>query len=448
MKEGLNRFLFKQKDIAPLVVFRIGIGLLMAAEGFGAILTGWVSDVFVEPAFTFNFIGFDFLQVIVGPQAYLIYFLLGVFGLLVALGWYYRLAVFCYLILWSSVYFAQKSAYNNHYYLLILVVFLLLWVPANRYYSLDLKFGRAIRSLTVSHWCIFIFKFLLAIVYFYAAIAKIYPDWLNAHPVDYWMMNKSDYFIIGPLLAQPWFAWVIAYGGIVFDFFIIPALWWKKTRRPAFIVAIFFHLFNSIIFQIGIFPYMMLIFTVLYFDERKVRRLFFRNEPELNYEAEVVLPARKNRYIAGTILGLFFALQIALPTRHYFYPGLVHWTEEGHRLSWHMMLRSKSGNLQYVVKDKSNKLNTIVFPEKELSPKQARSLASRPDMIWQYAQRLKSKYENEGYEDVEVYARSRATLNGRPWQNFIDPEVNLADVEWKRFEHSEWILPLKETKKN
>src|SRR5690606_34280731 len=108
------------------------------------------------------------------------------------------------------------------------------------------------------------------------------------------------------------------------------------------------------------------------------------------------------------------------------------------------MLRSKSGTLQYRIKDSENKLHTYVFPQKELSKEQAGSIASRPDMIWQYAQILKNKYENEGYKDIEIYAISRASLNGRPRQTFIDPNVNLAEIKWQRFKHSDWIIPLEE----
>ena len=48
-------------DNAPLIVFRIFFGFLIAAESFGAILTGWVRKVMIDPEFTFSHIGFDWL---------------------------------------------------------------------------------------------------------------------------------------------------------------------------------------------------------------------------------------------------------------------------------------------------------------------------------------------------------------------------------------------------
>jgi hypothetical protein len=64
-------------------------------------------------------------------------------------------------------------------------------------------------------------------------------------------------------------------------------------------------------------------------------------------------------------------------------------------------------------------------------------------MIWQVVQLLKKKYAQEGIDQLEIYAISEASLNGRPYQTFIDPNVNLAQVAWKPFAHAHWILPMK-----
>ena len=71
----MNKFLFRQIDNTGLSLFRVVFGFLITLEAFGAIATGWVRRVFVDPDFTFNFIGFDFLQVFVGEGMYL-YFVL------------------------------------------------------------------------------------------------------------------------------------------------------------------------------------------------------------------------------------------------------------------------------------------------------------------------------------------------------------------------------------
>lgn len=49
--------------------------------------------------------------------------------------------------------------------------------------------------------------------------------------------------------------------------------------------------------------------------------------------------------VTVALLAVFVAIQIGMPLRHHLDPGDVAWTEEGHRYSWRMKLRSKSGNV-------------------------------------------------------------------------------------------------------
>ncbi len=429
-------FLFKSVDIAPLAIFRILMGLLMAAEGFGAIITGWVRVNYVERDFTFNFMGFDFLQAIVGPQAYVIFALLGIFGLCIAFGYRFRIAIVGYTILWATVYLGQKTSYNNHYYLLLLMCLLFIIVPAHKYASLDVKAGRVVNSQVTPYWTIWIFKFLLLIVYVYASIAKLYPDWLDGTTTGIFLSNKKDWFLLGAIAEKHWFIMLLSYGGILFDLLVIPALWYKPTRKFAFAISVFFHLFNSIVFHIGIFPYMMLITAVLFFEPAFIRKLFFRNSLNILEQPPTKYWDKK---LAYSILIPFFIAMILLPLRPFHFPGSSHWTEEGHRLSWHMMLRSKYGTIYYEIKHTDTGKIERINPHEKMWKKSAQKMATRPDMAWQYAQRLKQEYREKGI-DVEVYAHCQASLNGRPLAPLIDSKTDLASVKWNSCKHNKWIL--------
>ena len=94
-------------------------------------------------------------------------------------------------------------------------------------------------------WCSYLLILQMWIVYTYGSIAKLYPDWLNAHVIDVMMQAKKHYWLIGDLLQQNFMHYFLAYGGILFDGLVIPLLLYKPTRRITFFVAIFFHLFNS-----------------------------------------------------------------------------------------------------------------------------------------------------------------------------------------------------------
>jgi hypothetical protein len=440
------RFLAQPIDNSPLIVFRILFGLLIFLESIGAIFTGWVKETFIDPTHHLPFIGFEWLQPLPGYGMYGYYLLMSVFGLMVMLGLFYRFSMATFTLMWTATYLMQKFNYNNHYYLLILLCILMLMVPAHKYASLDVRRKPAIQSLTCPRWCISIFILELWIVFTYAAIAKIQPDWLSARPISLWFQYKTDYPLIGPLLATDWIKWVVAYGGIFFDLLIVPLLLWKRTRLLAFVASLIFHGFNSAVFQIGIFPYLMIGADVFFFEPEKVRKIFFKQKPSLqlqnnpNIHNDNHLP---NQFILGG-LAIFFVLQIALPVRHLLYPGDVNWTEEGHRMSWRMMLRSKGGNLYFKLKNPKTDEQWNVYLSDYLTDVQAADVATHPDMIWQVVQLLKNKYAAEGIEGLEIYAVSEASLNGRPYQIFVDPAVNLAKVEWEPFSHASWILPMKE----
>lgn len=408
----------------------------MAAEGFGAIITGWVKNNYVDVNFTFNFIGFDFLQNLVGPQAYVLFALLGVLGLCIAFGYRYRIAIIGYTILWAAAYLGQKTSYNNHYYLLLLMCLVFILVPAHRFASADVRSGRVQKSQVTPYWTIFVFKFLLLIVYVYASIAKLYPDWLDGTVVELFMRGKKDWPLLGLVYDKSWFIYSLSFGGILFDLLVIPALWYKPTRKVAFVISVFFHLFNSIVFHIGIFPYMMLITSVLFFEAATIRKLFFRNS--IDVTAYQPLEYLKRKWVYALLVP-FFVLMIILPLRPFYFPGSSHWTEEGHRLSWHMMLRSKYGEIYYEVKRKDNGGIERIDLKKRMWLKHARKIATRPDMAWQYAQRLKREYNQKGIE-VEIYAFCTASLNGRKMEPLIDHNTDLAATEWNTFSHNEWIL--------
>ena len=437
---SINKFLFSRVDNSPLVVFRVFFGLLIMLEAWGAIATGWVRRIFVEPAFTFNFIGFDFLQTFpgTGPQMYAYFIAMGVFGIMVMLGYKYRIAIIGYAILWSGVYLMQKTAYNNHYYLLMLLLWIMAFLPAHSAFSLDAK-NPKIKDISMPRWVSLVIILQLWIVYTYASIAKLYPDWLDATVPQLLMKGRVNYWLIGDMLQERWVHWIIAYVGIIFDGLIIPALLWKRTRKWAFGISVFFHIFNSIIFQIGIFPYMSLVFTLFFFPTEVIHKLFLKRKNWKAYYKENELRVPKYKVIGIAVFSIYFILQIGLPSRHRFMPDDVLWNEEGHRMSWRMMLRTKSGTIYFTVKDKETQKTTSVKLSDYLSKKQLRTIRTKPDVIWQFAQRLKKEYTTQG-KDVAIYANCRVRVNDRKYRLLIDPKIDLASVTWNYWGHSDWVL--------
>ena len=434
-----EQFLFKKIDNVQLVTFRILYGVLVCCEAFGAISTGWVRRAFIEPKFTFNFIGFEWLQPLPGDGMYYYFILMGICGILITLGYKYRYAAFGFAILWTGVYLMQKTSYNNHYYLLMLLAFMMGFLPANRNLSLDAKFSPDIKTdymFNYVRWTIILQLFL---VYTYASVAKLYADWFDQSFIEALMKSKKDFYLIGEFLQQAWVHKAITIFGICFDLLIIPALLWKPTRKIAFAFAIFFHLFNSYVFRIGIFPFLSLAFCVFFFEPTTIRNLFLDKTAANKSTLGNIDKFRTSSKDLVFVLIAYFVVQALLPLRHHVIPGNVVWTEEGHRLSWRMMLRMRSGYSNFRVINKETKQLTNIKLDDYLTKKQRRKIGCYPDFIWAFAQRLKKEYNNNG-EDVQIFVSGKAKVNQGKYYPLIDPKVDMAQAKWNHFGRNEWIL--------
>ncbi len=441
--------LYRPIDNSALIVFRIFFGFLMFFESIGAILLGWVNETFVDVLFTFNFLQFEFLQSLIGPQIYIVYVSMAILGLFIAFGYRYVFAIIGFTILWAFTYFAQKTHYNNHYYLILLISLLLCISPAHRYASLDVKQGRVEESLSCPKWVVRMFMLQVAIVYFYAAVAKLYPDWLAAKPVEIWLSGKSyTSFLWGDgfaerlrlFFSQRWVHLFFAYAGIVFDFFVIPFFMINRwTRWIALISSLIFHLTNSAIFQIGVFPYFALTFVVFYFEVDTIRTRFLKQKPPFVDKNEPSLKSTQRINWVMPALGIYFLIQLLLPLRHFAIPGNVLWDESGHRLSWRMMLRTKYGDTSFFVQAKDLPKKSVRLYD-YIRRHQIGDLRAKPDLMWQLAQRIKQDYTNKGYEDVQVFIKSSLSVNNRPRSPFTDENFDVGSEPWHYFDRQPWIL--------
>ena len=426
--------LAKPVDNSPLIFFRWAFGFLIACESLGAILTGWVKKAMVDPQFNFTFIGFEWLQPLPGNGMYYYYGIMAVLGVLIMLGFYYRWSLSLFALMWWGVYLMQKSHYNNHYYLLVLFCLLMLIVPAHANGSWDARRNPQIRTNYCGQWCIRIFQLMLWIVYTYAALAKLYPGWWEGHFISAAFAPKHNWPIIGSLLQLGWVQKLVMVGGIIYDLTVIPLLLYPKTRKWAVAASFVFHLFNSVVFGIGIFPYLMLACLVFFVPVDHLGRKWLVQVPD---EQPVAQPMPK---ILWYSLLIFFTIQLLLPLRHHLFQGDVLITEEGHRMSWRMMLRTKSGFVRFKVIDQDSGASSLIHPNEYLTPKQTARLATHPDMIWQFSRYLENELRKKGQHNLEIYAIGQISINGGPMREMIDPQVDLLTVDWWRFRHKPWIL--------
>jgi hypothetical protein len=242
-----------------------------------------------------------------------------------------------------------------------------------------------------------------------------------------------------------WLVQALTWGGLLFDLLIVPALLWKKTRSIACGLVITFHLTNALLFPIGIFPWLMLAATSLFFEPDWPRRVFSSSTTTATLLANTTsigfLTPQQRLTLA--LLTIYVVLQITIPFRHFLYPGHVDWTEEGHTFSWHMMLRGKASAVRFHVRDRQTG-RTGVFPLKGvLRSHQVARMSRDPRLIRDFARFIASICEQRGIPDVEVRAFVLCSLNGRKPQLLIDPQVDLIRIP-ATSGLAKWVRPLHE----
>lgn len=414
-------------DASSLAAFRFLFGGLLAWDIGRYFAYGWIGRYYVEPAFHFTYYGFGWVQPWPPWGMYAHFAVLGVLAVCIAVGYRYRAAMALFAVGFGYVFLLEQAHYLNHFYLILLLSGLMAVVPAHRVLSVDRHRAPGRVPDHVPAWTLWLLRGQLALVYGYAAVAKMNADWLAGQPMGLWLSERALFPVVGPLLAQPWAGVLFSYAGLAFDLLIVPLLLWRRSRALAVVLALGFHLTNAWLFTIGVFPWMMIAATTLFFEPDWPRRAWRRlaREPGA-WPAEglgTAAPVGWPRW--GLRLFTAYALfQILVPLRHFAYPGVVHWTEEGHRFSWHMKLRDKEARALFIVTDRATHRTTIVDPASLLAPWQVDEMASRPDMIQQFAHHLAERHGG----DVRVGAEAWASLNGRPEQQLVAPTVDLAGL--------------------
>lgn len=429
-------------DAASLGTFRLLFGVLMVWEVIRYFQYDFIGRYYIEPRFHFTYELFPFVAPLPGQGMYWLFGAMGLFALGVALGVYYRWVAFLFFLSYTYVFLLDKTPFNNHYYLISLLSFLLILVDAQRWFSLEGWRKPTFGPQTVPFWQLFILRAQFFIVYFYGGLAKLNRDWLMGEPMRLWLTERTHYPLLGPFFATETAVYFFSYGGLMFDLSIGFLLLWRRTRLLAFGSLLFFHLMNNWLFSIGIFPFLALAATILFVEPDWPRRMVQKfYQPITASPLALPQPARLNTWTLAFVV-LYLALQLLIPFRHWLYPGEVSWTEEGHRFAWHMKLRDKEARLELkVINPQTGEIENVDLAA-DLTADQINKMAARPDMILQYVHYLNEKLIQTGLDNPIIIANAWASLNGRPFQQLIDPRVNLAQVQPHPFAPFPWILPL------
>lgn len=422
-------------DIAALAAFRILFGTLMFIGTLRFMALGWVQRQYVEPSFHFKYWGFSWVQVPGETGLYLLYGGIALSAFLVAIGAFYRLAIISFWCLFTYAELMDVTWYLNHYYFVSLLALILCFLSPHRAWSVDAWRRPALRAATLPAWQTGWLRFQVGLLYFYAGWAKFEADWLlHAQPLNLWLPPHAGLPLLGPLLDEVWVHFAFSWFAFLFDVTIIGFMLWRRSRLLAFGVILVFHLMTHLFFNIGLFPLIMVLAVLVFFEPDWPRRVL----RALGIAAEAAATSKTCRRsgfsrdqtlrpLFASLILTFCAVQFLLPLRHWLYPGSVTWHEQGMRFSWRVMLRQKSGALSYRVVDAQGN-SRLVSPREYLTEAQYREMVGQPDLILQLAHHIRDKMAAGGQAPAAIYADAQVSLNGRRAALLIRPEVNLAAV--------------------
>ena len=440
-------------SIAPLVVFRIIFGAMMLLATLRFMAKGWVDLLYIQPKLYFYYYGFSWVKhpLALGLPAwtvYAVYVLMAAAALGIILGWRYRLSAISFFLLFSYTELWDLTNYLNHYYFTSLMSGLMVLLPAHRSFSLDVRRTPALAVATVPAWTIGILRFQLGVVYFYAGLAKLHADWLlQAQPLRLWLPARAYLPLIGPWLKQLWVAYLFSWFGCLYDLTIPFFLSWHKSRPLAYVAVVVFHVLTWVLFPIGMFPWIMILSTLIFFSSHFHQQVLGGLQSLLRWKAGLTTTVQYSLKPAfrplQLLLGAYVVFQLLFPFRYALYPGNLFWTEQGFRFSWRVMLIEKSGTIAFYVQHGETGNRFLVNNDDFLNPLQEKMMATQPDMVLQFARHLKQHYEQLGVPNPKIYAESWVTLNGRALKPYIRPTVELSSLE-DGWSPKDWIVPFDE----
>ncbi len=404
------------------------MGALGALSAARFLAKGWVETLYLAPEHHLTYPWVPWVRPLPGPAMYAVVAAMIPLGLAVAAGRRTRLAAGLFVAAFTFCELIDASLYLNHYWFVTLTFALLAVLPTS---------GRS----TIPVLVVWILRFQVGIVYVMAGLAKLNHDWLvDGQPMTTWLASRTALPVFGGLLDEPSVGLVASWLGAAFDLTIVGSLLWRRSRAFAYVALVVFHVLTWRLFAIGVFPWVMIAATTIFFPPDWPRTLR-GSRPNQPMGVLGTVPSPKHPSVAVAAAVVWMALMMAIPLRHLAYAGDVRWTEEGYYGSFRVMLTEKAGLLRFTVTDPATGETWAVDPATVLTDWQARQAAIRPELALAAAHLVAEDFAGRGHDGVTVQADSWVSFNGRQRQRMIDPQVDLASLS-RRARTSTYVLEL------
>ena len=371
-------------------------------------------------------------------------------------------------ILYWFIFFYEKSLYNNHHYLygIILSIFAIssLFSDKNMQSKYTLK----------------ILQYQISIVYLFAGLTKLNSfEWIfDALPIRIWFFDgtstwspflwrlegyinysKNELFDLSLTnsdfeLYMTIFSYIMSYYSLFIDLFGGIILLFSRNTLLIKLTLIFlniFHLCNFLFFDIGTFPIVMLSTTLLWWIP------CYSFHPINLFDILKIKVKNIQNTIIIFLLLFFIVFQFIFPLRFILFTNDINWTKDSHYFSWRMMINHEETLTKWIAIDSSSNsqlwIDSYVNDPNYLRiiPHQRQVLGYDPPLMQQFAREhvlpIVILQHNVSLENTRVYVNSWRSLNGKPFQRWIKPDLDLL-YEAKEYclfsiicSHSNWIVP-------
>ncbi|WP_337832617.1 HTTM domain-containing protein [Pseudonocardia sp. TMWB2A] len=161
---------------------------------------------------------------------------MGLAALAVVAGWNARAAALV-VGLCTAGFVWGAGYYSNHTYLLFTAAVLLSFSDCDAAWSLRSRRGHGADRVWAAP--VLVLRAQITIVYFYAAISKIRPDFLSGNGLASWAW---DSVLVPAALLTPVFLVPMAFGAVLTELFVAFGLWSSRLRPVAVVAGIGLHL--------------------------------------------------------------------------------------------------------------------------------------------------------------------------------------------------------------
>lgn len=417
-------------NLKRLALFRILFGLAMTIHVFDLWNSGALRYFFIDPAFHFKY---PWLHGLPMPNETIVmgsFLAVGIFGLVLAAGLWARMAATVMVIIYGYFLLTDASFFKHHHYLFLLIAGLMTVVKTDHKWSITSHDNIADEGHIALG--LLMLRLQMVVPYFFGGVSKfINADWRSGETASM-ILTANFPDTPGLLVLAPLMTW----GGLLFDITIGFLLFVPKIRSFVFVAALIFNLANYMLFNIDVFPLVMLGGCIL-----------FAGTVQGDKKGHISMTWLHSAFVVRAIAGFYLFIQLILPLRHFIISGDVFWTGEGYMMGWNMIDSLKRNSISFIVSDHNNKLRYELAAEDHLTARQRGTLARFPEFAPQAARHIASKATLWNIEHPEVAVVIEVSKNGRPFLPVTYADLNLTESRSKVLQHDKWIIATEQAAK-